>query len=141
MGESLIHKQYINIIYGYCLDLVPKNHSKLILMDGNDNLLSKEVPPIIGGFRPDLYYEFNSLLIIGEAKTKNDYHTRHSLNQYKEYLRYCSHYWGESYLIICCPWMCTADVKNIIKTINKEYKNETNIIILDEISGEIKCKK
>ncbi|WP_455579137.1 hypothetical protein [Faecalibacillus intestinalis] len=110
-------------------------------MDGNENLLTKEVPPIIDGFRPDLYYEFNSLLIIGEAKTKNDYLTKHSLNQYNKYIHYCSRYWGDAFFIICCPWGCTADMNIIIKKINNKYKNKVNIIILDEISGEIKCKK
>ena len=141
MGESIIHKQYIDIIYNYCLNIVPNNHSKLILIDNDDNLLIREVPPIINGYRPDLFYEFNSLLIIGEAKTEKDYYTNHSLNQYKEYIKYCSHYGGDSYLIICCPWMCTGDIKNIIRKISKEYKNKINIIILDEISGEKKCKK
>ena len=103
-------------------------------MDVNENLLYKEVPPIINGFRPDLYYEFNSILIIGEAKTRNDYSTKHSLNQYKEYLKYCENFCGNSYLILCCPWECSADVKIIISKISRD--NKTNIIILDEISGD-----
>lgn len=136
MGESIIHKQFIDKIYRYSLKIIPINHSKLILIDGNENLLFKETPPIINGYRPDLYYEFNSLLIIGEAKTKNDYSTKHSLNQYKEYLRYCSNFDGESYMILCCPWMCTSDLRIIVNKIKKNYKKEINIIILDEISGD-----
>ncbi len=136
MSESLIHKRYINFIYQKCLTLIPSNHSKLILMDRSEDLLIRDIPPIIYGYRPDLFYEFNSLLIIGEAKTENDFQTKHSLNQYKKYLKYCSKYLGESYLIICCPWRCTSTLKYIISNLNKEYKNVTNIIILDELSGE-----
>lgn len=136
MGESLIHKQFIKKIYNYTLYVIPKEHSRLIFMDGDENLLFKEVPPIINGYRPDLYYEFNSMLIIGEAKTKDDYDTKHSLNQYKEYIRYCINFQGDSYLILCCPWTCTSDLKVIINRIKNDYKKKINIIFLDEISGD-----
>ena len=136
MGESIIHKQFIDRIYNRTLKIIPNNHSRLILMDGNENLLFKDIPPLINRYRPDLYYEFNSLLIIGEAKTKDDYSTKHSKNQYTEYIKYCSNYKGDCFLILCCPWECTADLKNIINRINKNYKNNLKIIFLDEISGD-----
>lgn len=136
MGESTLHKEYINVIYYRTLKIIPENHSRLILMDGNENLLFKEVPPIIGGFRPDLFYEFDSIMVIGEAKTKNDYATKHSINQYKEYIKCCSMYNGESYLILCCPWTCTLDLKNIINKIKRDSKYKIKVIYMDEISGD-----
>ena len=136
MGESSIHKHFIDRIYTYILKIIPNNHSKLIYMDCDKNLLVNEIPPIINGFRPDLYYEFNSLLIIGEAKTKNDYSTKHSINQYKEYIKYCNNYDGKSYLVLCCPWKCVADLKCIVKKIEQNYEQNINIIFLDELNGE-----
>ncbi len=141
MGESTVHKEYINIIYKQTIKIIPKDHTRLILMDGNDNLLVKEVPPLINGFRPDLFYEFNNLLIIGEAKTRNDYSSKHSLSQYKEYIDYCKRYNGSAYLLFCCPWDCIMDMKRILMSLIKDDKSKINLFFLDEISGDFECKK
>ena len=136
MSESVQHKQYIDRIYKYTLNLIPENHSRLILIDGDDHLRNKDIPPLINGFRPDLYYEFDSILILGEAKTRNDYATKHSVNQYREYYKHCAYYQGVSYIILSCPWTCSADLKTIIRKIKQEYKNQVKVIFLDEMSGD-----
>ncbi|MEG0408403.1 MAG: hypothetical protein RR623_05965 [Bacilli bacterium] len=136
MGESTTHKNYIDIIYKQTIKIIPKNHTKLVLMDGNDNLLVKEVPPLINRYRPDLFYEFGNILIIGEAKTKKDYNSKHSLSQYKEYLEYCNRYPGTAYLLFCCPWDCTLDLKRIVYKLLKKTELNVHLIFLDEIYGE-----
>ena len=35
------------------------------------------------GYVPDLYYKYNDLIIIGEAKTENDLERVHSINQFE----------------------------------------------------------
>ena len=136
MGESSIHKNYIQLIYNKTLKIIPDNHSKLILVDGYDSLLKNDISPIIGGYRPDLYYEFDSLMIIGEAKTQEDFSKKHSINQYNEYLKNCANYNGTSYLLLCCPWQCTVSLKSIIKKLKSNYSDKINIIFIDEISGD-----
>ena len=80
-------------------------------------------------------------MIIGEAKTKNDYSTKHSLNQYREYIKYCNNFCGDCYIILCCPWMCIPELKIIIRKIKSNYSKDIKIIFLDEISGDLECKK
>ncbi len=44
------------------------------------------------GYVPDLYYKYNDLIIIGEAKTENDLERVHSINQFESYINHLENY-------------------------------------------------
>ena len=75
-------------------------------------------------------YEYNGLMIIGEAKTSNDVLREHSLAQYSYYLKKCSLYYGKAEYVMAVPWMEKAAANNAIKKIKKDYPGEYEIKII-----------
>lgn len=64
MSESLQHQQLVRLILKETLAIVGQNNKALIASDAVDGLA---LPPLTSeGFRPDVYYCFNDVLIIGE---------------------------------------------------------------------------
>ena len=55
--------------------------------------LSSAVPPLIGGFRPDLFSASieQGKTVIGEAKTSSDLHDPHTVSQLTSFIDYLRH--------------------------------------------------
>lgn len=135
MSESLQHQQLVKLILNEALSIVGQDNKALIASDAFDELA---LPPLTAeGFRPDVYYCFNDILIIGEAKTSADIERLHSRAQYESYINKCSLFQGEATFIIAVPWMEHATVNNIVKKIAKQYPGTYTIKILDGIGGKI----
>lgn len=95
---------------------------------------------MLEGFIPDVYYSYNKLTIIGEAKTEKDLERQHSIMQYKAYIKHLQKRIDNGYeciLIIAVPWQATISAYKIIKKLAKE-SNKLKIIIMDELGV---CKK
>lgn len=124
MGETRQHQKLVQQAYNYILqELVPKGSSSLVYVDSPDE---KDKPPLIGGKRPDLYYFDGHTVIIGEAKTADDFNTDHSKSQYVSYLNECERYSNifNVYFIISVPWMIKGEVYNYFRFIKcNKYKN------------------
>lgn len=85
------------------------------------------------GFVPDLYYKYNNLVIIGEAKTDKDLDREHSILQYKSYINYlrkCLKYGNECKIIIGVPWESSVAASRIIRRIINDEK--IDLIIINE---------
>lgn len=66
MGESAVHQQLIKLIISDIIDTVGKDNACFIMSDVIDNY---PLSPLTNeGFRPDVYYQYDDILIIGEAK-------------------------------------------------------------------------
>ena len=131
MGESQNHIHLVKIARKYILSLIPAGNTKLLCADLPDEI---EKPlSIYGKFKPDLYYSFNNLLIIGEAKTLNDFERTHSVEQFDSYIKYCNNFEGTSILVISVPWQLHKTAKNYF--CRKKRKEVLNIkfIILNEL--------
>ena len=63
-------------------DVVP---SLVIAEDHEENTITFQTDE---GYRPDVYYYDNNLLLLGEAKTSNDLFNGHSNAQFDSYLCY-----------------------------------------------------
>lgn len=71
------------------------------------------------GYRPDVYYNDEDLLIIGEAKTPSDLFSSHSEAQFDSYLKYLQ---GEAnikkvFLYVGVPWTEFKRAKNRFRKI------------------------
>lgn len=77
MGESAKHVDLINLMKSIICSKEDVDTALVLVDDPSDR---KNVPPTINGFKPDLYYDFNQLLVIGEAKTKDDLLNEHTKN-------------------------------------------------------------
>lgn len=134
MSESLQHQQLVKLIIETTISMVGKDNTALIATDAVDGYV---LPPLTSeGFRPDVYYCYQDVLIIGEAKTSADIERLHSREQYESYIKKCSLFSGNATFLIAVPWTDHASINNIIKKICKRYPSNYNIKILDGI-GEL----
>lgn len=131
MSESLVHQKLVVRIIESIKQLIPEGTECFIQSDANDeySLPSKTRE----GYRPDVYYENDGLLIIGEAKTSDDVMRDHSVRQYKSYINACAQYYGESILIFAVPWQEAIQLKNLIRRLKDENDGEFKMIVLSEI--------
>lgn len=131
MSESLKHQQLVNLIFEKTIAIVGKNNVALIAIDSEK---SGNLPPLtVEGYRPDVFYCFNGILIIGEAKTGTDAEKQHSLNQYESYIKKCSLFQGEATLIIAVPWTERITIYNLTQRLRKLYPGDYSIIVIDEL--------
>jgi hypothetical protein len=96
------------------------DHNAVILHD-LPSAIGCEKPPMIEGFRPDLYASSGALqtVIIGEAKTAKDLETAHSREQYRAYARHlaiCAH----PTFIIAVPWSLRVRAKTLMRLASEE---------------------
>jgi len=135
MAESEQHKQLVDQIISEVIKVVePENHC-FVCSDKIDGFAL--TPSMNEGFRPDVYYQYEDTLIIGEAKTSEDIERIHSYAQYESYIKKCSLFQGNALFIIAVPWIDHAVANNIIKRISKKYPGDYKIKILDGIGGAI----
>jgi hypothetical protein len=81
---------------------------------------------------PDVMFCYKGLMIIGEAKTLDDYNKKHSYRQFESYMRECQSFPGESYIIICVPWPLFINAQNHFKLLKKKYNNKTSVIVISD---------
>ena len=106
MAESVEHILTVTMICDYVKGLLPKNEHPFVLADSPDEVAA--TPNVSGNYRPDVYYQNNGFLIIGEAKTDPDFDRPHSISQYMSYFEECDKYWGTSMLIVGGSWRISA---------------------------------
>ena len=80
MGESNKHKVLVEYALRFIKDSVGEELSYFIETDINDG---RPLPQLtMEGYRPDVFFEYNGVMFIGEAKTSDDILREHSINQY-----------------------------------------------------------
>ena len=130
MGESAKHVDLINLMKDI---ICSKENIDAALMLSDDPSDRKNGPPTINGFKPDIYYDFNQLLIIGEAKTKDDLLNDHTKKQLEAYIKLCANYNGKSRLYLAVPWMESVLANNLIKKISKNIGVSVTYFVVDEL--------
>lgn len=134
MSESLIHHNYVVKIYDKVKKMIPTGDECFITAD----LFECRKPSLVyGNFIPDVMFCHNKLLIIGEAKTLDDYKKEHSYQQYETYMKECSQFSGDSYFIICIPWPLFISAQNHFKLLKKKYSEKTKVIVLADNGCEV----
>lgn len=130
--ESQAHIDLVKIIYEYVINLVDEERRCLITMDSlgqNSNV------HVINNFVPDVFYSFNKLMIIGEAKTELDFDRKHSQQQYEAYIKECAIFEGRSILIIGVPWQVSASARNYFRRKKNNNEIDFEVVIIDEMGG------
>lgn len=128
MSESANHKRLVEIIIEYVGEKVGCDYVCFIESDIADE---HPLPPMMeDGYRPDVFFEYDGTMIIGEAKTSDDISRQHSLCQYASYLRKCSLYSGNAEFVIAVPWIDQASANNILKKLKKEFPGDYSIKVL-----------
>ena len=79
------------------------------------------------GYRPDVFFEYNGVMFIGEAKTSDDILREHSINQYYSYLKKCSLNQGHATFVLAVPLEDRARANNILVKIKKEIPGDYEV--------------
>ena len=132
--ESNIHIELVRKIIEYVEKRIPEANYKLIQSDSNGN---NSTIRVIGDYIPDVYYRYENLLVIGEAKTLNDFDKIHSREQFSAYLSELQLFDGDKQLIIAVPWQLTISVKNYFRRIKKNDDLKVTIVIINEWGKEM----
>ena len=127
--ESQAHIDLVKRTYAYIEKLVPEDKKCLIQTDSDGDNSSIRV---IGGYIPDVYYNFNGKLFIGEAKTMNDFEREHSKKQFKAYIDECKSFEGEAQIVVSVPWQLVATAKNYFIRENRINGQNVSIVVVDE---------
>lgn len=131
MSESAQHQKLVKLIIEETQSLVGIDFECFIQSDIADKYSLPELTQ--EGFRPDVFFCFGDLMIIGEAKTSSDVLRAHSLRQYESYIKKCSLFSGKSELIVAVPMMEKASVHNALQKIRRNYPGSYAIKIVEGI--------
>ena len=127
MSESIQHQKLVRFLTVEIKKMIQSDCWSLIQIDSPE---SSELPPQTDdGYRPDVYYRFESLLIIGEAKTKNDIEKHRSRAQYESYLKECSIFSGQAFMVLAVPLLEKTSASNILKRMKKEIPGDYEIVV------------
>lgn len=129
MSESLQHHYYVKFVYNYVKGLISPEDVCFIKAD----LFECEKPRLLfESFIPDVLFCHSGQLIIGEAKTFEDYKTDHSYRQFESYMKECSKFSGQTSIVICLPWQLFFSAKNHFGILKRKYSNKTKVIIISD---------
>jgi calcineurin-like phosphoesterase family protein len=136
MAESITHINYVKTIHEYVL----KNFAECI---NNYNVLV-DLPDSCSkpnkmqeGYVPDLYFENEKILIIGEAKTTKDFEREHTYNQLDSYMMKCHKFKEKAYLIICVPWEHYITAINYCNSKIRKNDLNLNVIVMNDIGDSV----
>ena len=132
--ESKAHIELVNSAMAYIKRIIPEPNHIMIQSDSSGN--QSEVR-VLGNYIPDIYYCGNDFVIIGEAKTLDDFERKHSKDQFNAYIEECQVFSGKSYLVIAVPWQLMFTAKNYFKREKQRKKLNFQIVIINELGKEI----
>lgn len=130
MSESRVHIELVSEAVNYVKTIIDPDLHAMIQYDSADSFRPTKV---IGNYIPDVYFWHANRLIIGEAKTMNDFDRPHSRDQYTAYIKECENFFGESTLVIGVPWQLVATAKNYFRRLKKDCGTSLSIIIINEL--------
>ena len=131
MSESGTHKKLVELIIEYVKKRVGQDYVCFIESDISDD---RPLPELTSeGFRPDVVYDYDGLMIIGEAKTSDDVIREHSLAQYASYLKRCALYQGKAEYVMAVPWTEHATANNILKKMKKDIPGDYEVRVIKGI--------
>ena len=133
MPESSQHLKLVKILIDEITKIIPSDCFRLLQTDTPDSL--NYPPKTSEGYRPDAYYQFEDLLVIGDAKSRNDVEARHSRAQYESYLKECAGFHGQAFMILVVPLLEQASANNILRNLKKKIPGEYKIIVNGWIEG------
>lgn len=126
MSESNEHKDLVCKIVHYVRSIVPPEYVGNIKAD----LDGYEKPSMAyDSFIPDVMYCYGGVLLLGEAKTSEDFSREHSKQQYKAYMNECAHFYGESIVVVAVPWDKFVTAKNHFRLLKSENEKIKIIVI------------
>lgn len=131
MGESRKHKILVEYVFRFIKESIGEEWDCFIETDMNDE---RPLPQLtMEGYRPDVFFEYDGVMFIGEAKTSDDILKEHSINQYCSYLKKCSLSKGDATFVLAVPLEDCARANNILVKIKKDVPGEYAVKVIGMI--------
>lgn len=109
--------------------IVPGDYFNLVRAD----LPEYEKPSLTyDSYIPDVSFSYKGQLIIGEAKTFDDFNREHSRKQYEAYIQECMKFPGESIIVIAIPWQLFITAKNHFVLLKRKYTANVRVLVISE---------
>jgi len=108
-------------------------HPEILIIADIQAVPGDEVPPLIGGFRPDIYAQFpnNGSIVIAEAKTRNDIFNNHTENQARTFLSYLNRK-VDGRFILCASGRGADHAKTLMRfLVRKERPRSLRVQVFD----------
>jgi hypothetical protein len=117
MGESAIHRSLVMALAGWIAATHLRGDINLVLIDGAISPLAKR-PPAVNGYVPDVVVPraFSGRFIIGEAKTRSDLESKHTVAQLEAFVCGCQRHEGSLFLL-AVPWDVTVLARHLVEAI------------------------
>lgn len=131
MAESDDHREYVDIALKYIKSIIPENNVSMVQVD--NGCWGSKPERTVDNYVPDIYFVYNRLKIIGEAKTINDCMKPHSISQYESYINDCIHFDGESHIIVVTSIYSVPCICNFFKNKKNKHGLQTFFHILGNI--------
>lgn len=128
--ESNKHHSLVKIIYDY---VIKNEKAEKSLIQSDIFEIGGNVTRMPEGFVPDFYYNYDNIIILGEAKTDQDLDREHSILQFNSYINYIRKYISLGYkckFIIAVPWQASIAAARIMRKIIGDEAIE--LIVLNE---------
>lgn len=132
--ESKAHIDLVNRAMAYVKRIISETDHIMIQSDSSGS--SSEVR-VLGNYIPDVFYCGNDFMIIGEAKTLDDFERKHSKDQFEAYIEECQVFSGKAYLVVAVPWQLMLTAKNYFKREKQKKKLDFQIVIINELGKEM----
>ena len=90
---------------------------------------------MIGGFRPDLFARdpSTSSVILGEAKSIQDFENVHTLAQLTQFLLYCDRSPGSTF-VLAVPWMIQRNAESLVRVLKVRHgMTRVKTIVLEQL--------
>ena len=129
MSQSDAHR---NLVIQVVNALVSRHPRISILTDVQQNP-GDDVPPVIGGFRPDVYARKQpaNSIVVAEAKTDRDLDNTHANDQIVSFINYLERFEKSSFVLAVSG--CAADrAKTLMRFVHKgTHVTQTRIEVFD----------
>ena len=134
MGESQTHISLVEALVRHVSMVLPDRDMGYLYAD-LPNQSSLHLPDIINNFRPDLYFEEGARVIVGEAKTRFDIEKKHSIEQYRAFIRHCNGF-EDATFVMAVPWDMTRLARNLLKKLLIDHEAQSvKLKVLDMLPG------
>ena len=131
--ESQCHMDLVDLIVEYVKKRVSSEEYSFIQIDSSGRSGTMRVSD---NYVPDVVYRTSNKLIIGEAKTYEDFERKHSKDQFDSYLKECNYFEGSAELIVAIPWQLHITAQNYFRRLKKKNGMEVEVIVLDDMGSE-----
>ncbi len=125
MSQSEAHRTLVEMV----TTAIEKRHQGIVAIADLQLSPGDELPPLIDGFRSDVYARNNQmgLIIIGEAKTDNDIDNRHTYDQITSFINYLERQ-KKGNLILAVTGISADRAKTLLRFIRRELGVEKTIM-------------